>query len=216
MSSVKKHFDTIAKDYDFYKKKNKFYYDNLKKLLKTLINKDQNVLEVGCGTGDLISYLNPKIGFGMDLSPEMIKLAKKKHKKSNLKFSTGYPKIKYDFIFMSDVIEHLENPGFVFKKISSLLKKDGIFINTMANPVWEPVLMVGEKLGYKMPEGDHNRISFEEIKKILKKNNLEVIKHDYRLLIPVKIPFITNFFNKYLERYFKKYAFIEFFVAKKR
>lgn len=215
MDKVKAHFDEIAKDYDFYKEKNKFYYNHLKKLLKKLVTKDRKVLEIGCGTGDIISFVNPKDGFGMDLSSEMIKIAQKKLKTKNIKFSTSYPQEKYDYIFMADVIEHLEKPGEVFKKISFLLKKGGVFINTMANPVWEPVLMFGEKLGLKMPEGKHKRISFKQVKKILKDNNLKVVKHDYTLLIPVKIPLITNFINKYLERYFKKYAFIEYFVAKK-
>lgn len=216
MSRVKKHFDKIAKDYDFYKKKNEYYYRNLKSLLTKLITRNKNVLEVGCGTGDLISFINPKKGYGMDLSTEMIKIAKNKHKGKNIVFSTKYPKGRYDVVFMSDVIEHLEDPKKVFEKISSLLKKKGVFVNTMANPIWEPILMVGEKVGVKMPEGEHRRISFGEIRKLLEKVNLKIVKHDYKLLIPVKIPFITVFANKYLERYLKKYAFIEYFVAEKK
>lgn len=34
MGKVRKHFDEIAKNYDYYKEKNKFYHENLKKLLK--------------------------------------------------------------------------------------------------------------------------------------------------------------------------------------
>ncbi len=213
---VEEHFDQIATDYDYYKKKNIFYYSNLKKLLTTLIPKNKKVLEIGCGTGDLLFKLKPKFGYGMDLSAEMIKIASMKYKKEkNIKFSTNWPEERFDYIFMSDVIEHLENPSEVFKKISLLMGKDTIFINTMANPVWEPVLMIGEKIGFKMPEGKHIRISFKKIEKIMGKFKLKIVSHDYKLLIPVNIPIITSFANKYIERFLKQYAFIEYFVVKK-
>lgn len=217
MSKVKKHFDKVSKKYDFYKKKNKFYYSNLKIILSRLIPVSSEVLEIGCGTGDLLYNLKPKIGYGMDISDGMIKIAREKYKKSkNLQFSTKYPENKkFDYIFMSDVIEHLEDPKNVFNKLSKLLKKDGIFINTMANPIWEPVLMIGEKMGLKMPEGPHNRISDKDIKKIVNKSEMKVVKQFNKLLIPIYIPIVSNLFNNYLEKYLKKYAFIQILVAKK-
>lgn len=212
-TNIESHFDKISTKYDRYKKRNRFYYTNLKTLLASIIPRNQKVLEVGCGTGDILSSLKPSLGYGMDISSEMIKLATLKHK--NLKFSTKYPSDKYDYIFMSDVIEHLETPETVFKQISKLLTENGAFINTMANPIWEPLLMVWEKLGLKMPEGPHVRIKYEAICSMLEKSNLKIIKHDYKLLIPINIPLITPFVNRYLEKYFKKYAFIEYFVATK-
>jgi ubiquinone/menaquinone biosynthesis C-methylase UbiE len=80
-TKVEKHFDKVAKSYDFYKMKNEFYYKNIQKLLSSLIPRNKSVFEVGCGTGDLLVSLNPKIAYGMDISDQMIKLAKSKYKK---------------------------------------------------------------------------------------------------------------------------------------
>ena len=107
-SKVLNHFNNIAKDYDYYKQKNKFYYSNLKSLLRDLISKNSSVLEFGCGTGDLIASLNSTSGVGYDPSVEMIKIAKKKHNK--IKFVTKLPQNKFDYVYMSDVVEHLDNP----------------------------------------------------------------------------------------------------------
>lgn len=210
---VEKHFDNIAKDYDYYKEKNSFYYDNLKKLLKILIPKHKNVFEFGCGTGDLIASLSPIPGVGYDPSVEMIKIAKKKHE--SIIFTKQLPKRIFDYIFMSDVIEHLEKPKEEFKKIVRLMTKKTVFICTMANPIWEPVLMLSEKLGLKMPEGSHNRLVFEDLRLLIEESGMKIVKHDYKLLVPIKIPLLTNFANKYLERYFKRLAFIEYFSAAK-
>lgn len=213
--TIVNHFNKIAKDYDYYKQKNKFYYDNLKTLLHDLIPKNSNVLEFGCGTGDLIAFLNPTSGVGYDPSVEMIKIARQKQTKQNIKFTTNLPTNKFDCIFLSDVIEHLENPKGEFKKIKNLLNKNGKLIITMANPLWETILMIGEKVGYKMPEGPHNRIRYKDIDLLVNSLGLKIIKHDYKLLIPIYIPLLTNFANNYLEKYLKKLCFIEYFVIKK-
>lgn len=213
---VGQHFDKVASGYDSGKRKYSFYYENLKKLLGELIPKNKRVFEIGCGTGDLLASLKPKYGYGMDISNQMIKISKTKYQDSkNLHYSTDWPKENFDYIFMSDVIEHLENPIEVFQKISKLMTKNSVFINTMANPFWEPALMVAEKLRFKMPEGPHNRIKNKELGIMLGRTGLKVAKHDYRLLVPVKIPYFTNFVNNLLERPLKKLAFIEYLVAVK-
>jgi len=146
----------------------------------------------------------------------MVKLSKSKYKfKKNLTFSTTWPEEKFDYIFMSDVIEHLEKPEDMFEKIVKLMDDKSRFVITMANPIWEPLLMIWEKIGLKMPEGPHQRISNFQLSIFIEKTGMKIIKHDYRLLVPVKIPIITKLANKYLEKYFKKLAFIEYFVVVK-
>ena len=218
-TKVEKHFDEVAKDYDYYKNKNSFYYKNLKKLLSSLIPKEKSVYEVGCGTGDLLASLKPRRGYGMDISDEMITIAKSRHKNRKNLFFTNRSQFtvhgSLDYIFMSDVIEHLENPKEVFNKISKLMTKNSIFINTMANPIWEPILMRGEKLGAKMPEGPHKRITNNQLSIFIEESGMKITKHDYKLLMPIYIPFITNIINKYLEKPLRRFAFIEYIVAVK-
>jgi ubiquinone/menaquinone biosynthesis C-methylase UbiE len=211
---VEKHFDEIAKDYDRYTKKRSLHYSSLKKLLKRLIPPERKVFEVGCGTGDILASLSPVKGYGLDISSKMINIAKFKYRvNKNLEFSTNWPEKRFDYIFMSDVIEHLESPLVIFRKISKCMKKNSLFICTMMNPIWIPVETVYNFFGWKMPEGPHNRISFKEIENILNKAGMKVIKHDYSLLMPINIPFVTKFINKYMEKPFKKFAFIEYFTA---
>ena len=212
-TASEKHFDEIAREYDFYKSKNYFYYNNLKKLLGSLIPKNRKVFEVGCGTGELLNHLRPKYGYGYDISQKMISISKSKFRISNLTFSTSWPKEKFDYIFMSDVIEHLDDPKETLRKISGLMDRKSVFVCTMANPAWEPVLMIAEKLDLKMPEGPHKRVAFNDLRLTVNDLGMKIIKHDYKLLVPIGIPFITDLANKYFERYFKKLSFMEYFVA---
>lgn len=219
-SSVEKHFDTVAGTYDAGKEKYSFYYSNLKKLLGNIISKNSKVLEIGCGTGDLLASLTPKYGVGYDISSKMVALARKKYgRNKKLHFTHQLSSISsqsFDFVFMSDVIEHLENPEEMFKKIHGLMNKKTKFINTMANPIWEPLLMFWEKMGWKMKEGKHRRIKERELRLLYKNAGMKVVSHNYKLLFPINIPLVTSFVNKYLEKYFKKYAFIEIFISTKK
>ncbi len=217
---VQEHFDKIAKKYDFYKEKNKYYYSHLQNLLCKLIPPSKKILEVGCGTGTLLASIFPEKGWGIDISLEMIKIAKKRYQGAeNLKFSTSeisnFSNKSLDFIFMCDVIEHLEYPEKIFFQIRKIMHKDTVFICTMANPRWEWILNLAEKLKLKMPEGKHYRWSYKQINSFLKKAGLEVEKHGYSLLMPINIPFLSDLLNRHLERPLAKYAFIEYFIARK-
>lgn len=212
--TVEEHFDKIASKYESYKIKHKFYYDNLKKLIARYIPENKAVLEVGCGTGDLITHLKPKNGWGMDISKAMVLMARKRHKNiKNIVFSTKMPMKKYDFVLMCDVIEHLEQPLVTFRAIHRNMKKSSKFLITMANPFWEPLLLIAEKLNFKMPEGPHNRISYLEIKKLLERSGMKILQHRYSLLMPIRIPYLSALLNKYLEKHLRKYSFIEYMVV---
>lgn len=218
---VEKHFDNIAENYDYFKKKNWYYYKNLKNLYKQLIPKQSSVLEIGCGTGDLISEMDAHQGFGIDISPEMIKIAKQKHLKIQFEAITVEnfkTEIIFNYIFLADVIEHLENIPSTIEAINKLCSKDTQIIFTYANPLWEPVLMLLEKLGLKMPEGPHYRIPFYKFKKILENNGLQTIERGWRLLLPANIPLISASLNSIFYRIplLKRLGMLEYIIIKKK
>lgn len=128
--NAEEHFDTIAGEYDFWKNKNWYYYQNLKLLLRELIPARQRVLEIGCGTGDLLVTTEPASGLGIDISGEMINLAKKKHQnQSNLQFarqdmSSDPINFEHDFIFMCDVLEHVSDLPEFMRAISRFWPKN--------------------------------------------------------------------------------------------
>jgi len=209
MNQVAKHFDQISRDYDYYKSRNWYYYDSLKRLYRDLIPAQSTVLDYGCGTGDILVNLEPQYGLGIDISQEMIRIAKAKYqKKENIEFLVGgmeelFQRLlsqNFDYIFMADVIEHLENVSSVIESINRIAKLNTQLIISMANPLWEPILTIVEKLKLKMPEGPHHRISLKELEPILLKNNFKITAQSYRLILPIFLPFFSNFINKYFYR----------------
>ena len=152
MDSITCHFDQIADKYDFFKRKNWYYYTNLKLLLKKLSSKNSDILDYGCGTGDILNFLNPKYGFGYDRSVKMLLIAKKKYPELN--FGKTIPNKKFDLVIMTDVIEHFRDIKTELDTAEKHMNKNSKLIITMANPMWEWLLLVAEKLNLKMPEGN--------------------------------------------------------------
>ena len=59
--------------------------------------------------------------------------------------------------------------------------------------------MLAEKLGMKMPEGPHWRLSIKENERLFKQQGWEIAERGYRLLVPKKIPgadFLNEKFHK--------------------
>jgi len=159
MSIVKNHFDSIASNYDYWKNKNWYYYKNLKEIIKEFVPDRKEVLEIGCGTGDILASTNPSYGIGADVSVEIIRISKSIYSKyENLIFCMPdeIPNRTYDYILMVDLVEHLEDRKTIFNNLLRFCSSNTKIIIIMANPIWEPILLLLEKLNLKMPEGPHD------------------------------------------------------------
>ena len=135
---MRKDYDSYSKVYDeVMGKKYQLIYKNLiKKFLGQSNIKNKKILELGCGTGIILSSLSDyNETFGLDISPEMIKIAKKNDKKSTyLLMDMVNFKLPhfYDIIFCSfDSINHLLDINDwekTFKAVEKHLNPKGIFI----------------------------------------------------------------------------------------
>lgn len=111
--------------------------DKIRRILHIAeVNKDASVVDIACGTGILIPFLKEsgcKKILSVDISPEMIRIAKEKYKEiPNTEFICAdaenfkFPR-KYDRAILFDALPHFENPITLFSNIADALKKDGRF-----------------------------------------------------------------------------------------
>src|SRR5271154_2601870 len=71
--------DRFASERDRWRAKNAAYYRAVERLVGFVVPPNASVLEVGCGTGDLLAGLKPARGVGVDISPRLIDEAQRKH-----------------------------------------------------------------------------------------------------------------------------------------
>lgn len=200
---AKDFFNKIADKRDRWKNKNRYYHREIAKLCRFLIPSKKTVLDIGCGTGDLLASSSPSYGLGIDISENMVRIARKKY--PNLKFyAQDVQNItineRFDYVILSDILGDLEDMQKAFGELKKVSDEKTRIIITFYNYLWEPILTIGEKLGMKMPQPIQNWLGKKDVENILDLAGLEVIKSGKYLLFPAYIPVVSNIVNTYIAR----------------
>jgi ubiquinone/menaquinone biosynthesis C-methylase UbiE len=201
---VRRHFDTIADEYDRWKEKSSYYYGLLANIYREFVPEGASVLEIGCGTGTLIASLRPRRGLGVDISPRMVEIAASKF--PDLSFAVADAEAldlgeSFEFVIVPDVIEHLSDVGAMFRSIRKHCGPGTMLIVTSVNPLWAPVLNLAERLKLKMPEGEHRWLAEEELRLFANDAGFDIEISLGRILCPKRIPFIAPLLNLAAARY---------------
>ncbi|MGD8387550.1 MAG: bifunctional class I SAM-dependent methyltransferase/glycosyltransferase family 2 protein [Desulfobacteraceae bacterium] len=213
-------FEGLAEDRAVWKEKNRYYYLDRERYMRFLVPEGASVLELGCGTGDLLHALKPSRGVGVDFSGEMLQQAKDRY--PDLEFvQDDIEDLKgvqgtFDFVILDDVIGHLQDIEETLRGLRSVCRPDTRVIITYYNFLWEPVLKLGELIGRKMPEEHQNWLATEDIANLLHLEQFQVVKTECRLLLPKRIPWVSEFVNRYIAPLpgLRKLALCRYIVAR--
>lgn len=218
---IKEHFNRLSKDYDYWKKKNHYYYSQLKAFYKRYIPLKQEVLEIGCGTGDILAAVNPRKGTGLDISFEMARIAKEKYPKMRFLVSTAEAsalKDKFRYVIMSDFIDHVYDIWKVIEEVSPRLEEGGKLILTTINPIWDFLFDICEALRLKMPEGPHNFVDIRNISSLCKLFSFNIKREGYFLFLPKPVFLVSDIANRIIPHIplLRKLCFCQYLIAEKQ
>lgn len=217
---LRERFDCLAQSIVTWKKKNRYYYDDMYRYFQFLVPENLSILMLGSGTGDLLAALNPSRGLGIDISPKIVGLAKKRH--PHLEFRVGDADNleelheTFDVIVMTDIIGHLQDIEEKLRGLHRFCHKNTRLIICYFNFLWEPVIRFAQKLHLAMPQGLKNWLSANDIEGLLHLADFELIKEERRLLLPKRIPLLSTLVNRYIAPLpgIRRLCLSEFFVAR--
>lgn len=213
------YFDKAAETRILWRKRNWYYHRELYNFFSFAIPKGSSTLEIGCSTGDLIAAVAGENGLGIDISPNMIKLAKESYPASD--FQAGDVESlslerTFDYIIMQDLLGHLSDIWLALRNLKKVSTPKTRVIITTYNHLWEPLVKLSEKLGLKITEPYHNWLTLADIENLLYLNNFEVIKQGRRFLLPFYIPLLSDLINKYVAKIpgIRNLCLIQFVIAR--
>jgi SAM-dependent methyltransferase len=197
------YFDRMAERWDDWKARNPYYYAQMRRLLQVLVPPGSRVLEVGCATGDELASVRPGEGVGIDFSPRMVELARRKH--PHLRFEVMPAEelrltACFDYILACNLVGDLEDVQAAFQSLHRVSHPGTRVILIYYNYLWEPFLKLAEWLGLKRPTSFQNWLPLPDLFHILTLTGFEAITWDCRLLLPIYIPIVSTLCNRFLAK----------------
>lgn len=96
----------VAKQRPIWTKRNAYYYELLARLLQHVIEPGRRVLNVRCQTGLFLAAVKPSYGVGVDISPQMINVARRIHPQYTYYEALPEdfaPPEEFDYVLLCDV-----------------------------------------------------------------------------------------------------------------
>ncbi|MBS3172954.1 class I SAM-dependent methyltransferase [Candidatus Woesearchaeota archaeon] len=144
------------------------------------IRKDSTVLDIGCGIGAVAFDISKKASkvVAVDLDKNNLKIAREKFSANNIEYiyadATKYNfKDKFDYIIISNVLEHIKNKISFLKKIK-LLAPEILIRVPMINRDWLTLYKKEKGLPYFLDNTHFIEYDEETFKKEMKRVDLQI------------------------------------------
>ena len=196
-----------------------YYHQEIERYLRFLIPAGSSVLEIGCGTGELLAALEPSRGVGVDISPRMVEQARRNFPALDFRVDDMEDlqiREKFDYVLVVDTIGHVDDIQLAFSQLHKVCRPETRVIVVYYNYLWAPVLKFAEFAGLRMRQALQHWLPLGDIANLLYLNDFEVIRKGYKVLMPIRIPLFSTFCNRFLANMpiFWKLSINEVLVAK--
>jgi ubiquinone/menaquinone biosynthesis C-methylase UbiE len=199
----KEYFDKLAEKRVRIRKRHRYYWDEITRYCNYFSHETLSILEVGCGTGELIGGLKAARKTGIDFSEKMIDIARKQYPEVDFKIMAAeelnIPE-KFDLIIVSNLIGFTGDVQAVFEQLHKVCHSRTKIIVTYYNYLWEPLLKLAEFLHLKTKSPKQNWLTQSDIKNLLFLAGFDEYRRTNLMLLPVYIPLLSEFFNTFLVR----------------
>ena len=191
-------FDEFAATEPRWRQRNRTYYDLIRRIHRFQIPPNMRVLEIGCGSGDLLAALEPSVGVGLDISARMVELARDRH--PNLRFEREAGEHvdlgeTFDYVVCSDLVPFVHDLTALLDRIAAHCHPETRIVIHSYSRLWRPAIRMAERLRLKPRKPIRNWVSPEDVTNLLELSDLEVVTLTRRLLMPKRIPFIDVVLN---------------------
>jgi hypothetical protein len=214
----RKHLDENAPRRDHFLRRNKYYYDGVKNLLRYIVEPGKRVLEIRCATGHLLDAVEPSYGVGVEISEKMIEIAQAQH--PNLHFLQSDPENleldeKFDYVLFSHIFDTVDLLGSL-ERMRRCCHSDSRLVVHSYNYLWQPVMEFGSRWGLRIPSFEPNWISEFDLKAFLNLAGFETVRTHRRFLFPKWFPLLSYLLNGLFASFpgFRRLCLVQVTVAR--
>jgi len=182
-----------------------------------LIPAGASVLEVGCGSGELLASIQAARKVGVDLSPRQIEAARARVPGAEFHVMAGEElelAETFDYIIISETLNQAADVLQLLARLHLVAHADTRLILNHYSSLWRPVLAVADLLGLRAPQPQSSWLSAADVRSLLQLADWNPLVTQNRLLVPVRCLGLEIIFNRWLAPWFPVFCLTVFCVAR--
>jgi len=197
----------------------RFYRVCLARCYNQFIPREASVLEIGCGSGELLSKLNTRKIAGVDVSPGQVELARQRAPHGRFFVQAGENlslNETFDFVILTDTINEAADIEQMLGRVRSVSSpRTRVILNFYSN-LWKPVLSLTRWLGCADPVPESSWLTPSDVRNLLGLAGFEIIKMDARILCPLPMLGLDRALNRFVAPFFQWFCLANFCVARRK
>jgi len=182
-----------------------------------LIPPEASILEIGCGSGDLLSRLRARRKVGIDLSAVQVAAARRRVPGGEFHVQAGEElglAEKFDCIIISDTLNLAADVQLMLERLHAVAHADTRVLVNFHSALWRPLFSLAEWLGLRarLPQGSW--LGTGDVCNLLRLADWEVVHLQSRLLVPVRCLGLERLANRWLAPLLGWFCLTVFCVAR--
>lgn len=166
-----------------------------------IIPTDASVLEIGCGSGDLLARLNVRRRVGIDFSTRQVDAARANVPDAEFHVQSGeFLELidRFDYVIISDTLNQAADVQQLLARLHTVSHESTRLIINFHSNVWRPVLGMADRLGLRARHPQSSWLTPADIRNLLDLAGWEVVYEQRRLLLPVHCLGLDRLLNRWI------------------
>ncbi len=186
-----------------------------------LIPADASVLEIGCGSGDLLARLRAGRKVGLDLSATQIAAARRRLPDATFLVQAGEwleagdLGAPFDVIIISDTLNLAADVQRLLERLHTVSHRDTRLLVNFQNTLWRPWLSLARGLGLKSPQPQNSWLASSDVLNLLHLAGWSPVSRLGRILIPFPALGLDHLVNRWLAPLLQWFCLTIFLVARR-
>jgi SAM-dependent methyltransferase len=183
-----------------------------------LIPAGASVLEIGCGSGDLLTQIRAGKKVGIDLSE--VQLAAARQRMPDAEFFAVAGELlelgerRFDVIIISDTLNLAADVQRLFEQLHRVAHSDTRLLVNFQNSLWRPLLSLAQGLGLKAAQPQNSWLASSDVLNLLELGGWSAIHRHGRILVPFPALGLDWLANRWLAPLFQWFCLTVFIVAR--
>lgn len=194
------------------------YHALLSHYYNLLIPADASVLEIGCGSGDLLARIRARRKVGIDVSQRQIDAARQRLPEAEFSVQAGEQLElgeTFDVIIVSDTLNLAADVQRLLEQLHAVTHADTRLLVNFQNTLWRPLLSGARLLGLKAPQPQNSWLASSDVLNLLRLSGWSPVSRHGRILVPFSALGLGTLLNRWVAPLLQWFCLTIFIVARR-